>query len=140
MRLHGIDVESYSESHSDEATEGARQYLEAFGCCPELLDALDKLKFKIQEDLARESMRRGRDLRKRRKTMPPPPGAEQPDLPLVIGRCPRCNGLLKGIQLPSCEVKDTGRLFYKECAEPNCIYYSEVLVDDQGDIREVEGG
>jgi len=53
-----------------------------------------------------------------------------------IGIC-SCGGLIVGAQLPGCESRDTGRIFYKECS--SCSYYSE-LFHDGDKYREVEGG
>lgn len=52
---------------------------------------------------------------------------EPVQLPFVVGMCPRCSNIVRGMPLPSCESKKSGRVFYKECA--GCSYYSEVIMD-----------
>jgi hypothetical protein len=59
------------------------------------------------------------------KKEPVKPRFTEPEkLPFVVGVCPKCDSMLGGLPLPSCETKKTGRVFYKECS--SCEYYAEV--------------
>lgn len=62
------------------------------------------------------------------------PGEPRPMAP--VGVC-SCGGLVTGEPLPGCEVRLTGRVFYRECS--SCTYYSELFKVDK-EYKEIEGG
>ena len=51
--------------------------------------------------------------------------AEPGNLPVAIDLCPKCNGILFGAPLPTCEEGETGRHFYAECR--SCGYFHEMF-------------
>jgi hypothetical protein len=55
----------------------------------------------------------------------------------VIGKCPKCTSDMTGFPYPGCEVKKTGRYFYKECTA--CTYYVEIFKRGNK-FTEMEGG
>jgi len=61
---------------------------------------------------------------------------EQPKM-AVIGKCPKCGGILRGEPLPACEVDKTGRSFYKEC--DNCEFFATIWKRSENKFEEVEG-
>lgn len=96
-----------------------------------LKDYLDEVSIDRHTSRARErGSKQKADFKRRR------PPLEPRRLP-VIGTCPRCEGQLLGGALPSCETRDTGRLFYAEC--DSCKYYTETR-RIRGKIVETEGG
>jgi hypothetical protein len=62
---------------------------------------------------------------------------EEDPLPFTVGLCPRCDSVVKGGPIPSCEKRKSGRWFYKECTA--CTYYAEVI-KKRNKFKEVEGG
>ena len=56
---------------------------------------------------------------------------------MVVGICPRCSSKVVGGPIPKCEIKISGRVFYKECSA--CTYYVEIFKKGNKH-REVEGG
>lgn len=55
---------------------------------------------------------------------------------IVIGKCPKCGGWVRGQPVGSCSAKKTGRHFYRECE--SCNYYAEIF-KVRNKFREVEG-
>lgn len=154
MFLNGKDVRRYAMGHSEEAIGGAHQFLEYFGCCPELekmlADLIDEwhemnreraemLRFNAELVRRRETdevIKLGfqRDRAKTVSTRKPCKKeqveeekriVEAPPLFVVIGKCPACDGDLVGEPVPMCERKKSGRNFYAECK--SCTYYYEVF-------------
>jgi hypothetical protein len=56
---------------------------------------------------------------------------------IVIGTCPKCESLVRGMPVAHCETEKSGRTFYKECSA--CTYYSEIF-NKRNKFYEVEGG
>lgn len=137
MLINGIDIEKFSASFEWEVMESVIQYLEVYGCCIELLVGL---KFLKQQRLDRTMKEAERD-RRRRAVKPRGKLTATPVLPALVTPtdfCPRCEAVMMGEQLPSCERADTGRAFYAECSA--CPYYYEMFLDkDTEDYKKIEG-
>lgn len=64
---------------------------------------------------------------------------DDPQLPFVLGLCPECGELMRGLAIPACESRVSARVFYKECTV--CPYYSEIFWDEEKqESKEIEGG
>lgn len=150
MRVNGIDVYRYTRSHNRQVIDGTIQFLQAFGCCGELLEVLarldnerlDKQRIAAEEktlekwDEARRLEEESGCKEKKEKKVRQIP-QEKRSLTTVVGFCPRCKSHLLGEPLPGCETTKSGRVFYKECSA--CTYYSEIF-KKRNKYLEVEGG
>ncbi len=132
------EIDNYFHSFDVEVREGVRQALSYFDCCEDALKILEIMKeYDLENDrkIAEGRGRRARQVRRRK------PEIKEPTAPVaVVGVCGYCEGIVKGMSLPSCEREESGRVFYEECTQ--CDYYKEVLNID-GVITEFsnkEGG
>jgi hypothetical protein len=66
--------------------------------------------------------------------------SNEPPLTVIVGVCPRCKSMMKGMATGTCS-KGAGNFgvmtFYKECGA--CTYYSQIF-KKRNKYREVEGG
>jgi hypothetical protein len=55
----------------------------------------------------------------------------------IIGFCPKCSSIMRGMPMSKCEFEKSGRVFYKECSA--CTYYAEIF-KKRNKFKEIEGG
>ena len=112
-------LEKYVRSHDPRCLHTVVQFLEVAGWSPEVEDWLKKYLRKVRLEGFIVTPK------------------DDSGLAYIDESCPRCDELMQGIRMPACEVRRTGRAYYKECS--SCTYYAEIFVKDGVEV-EIKGG
>jgi len=137
----GVNLELYTAGMNRECLPQIYQFLQLFEWDEKAEKALEYLirKYPAGEVVRSRkisSVQRAREARGAKEQFE---FADYPQLPFVLGACPECGKLMRGVALSGCETEETGRHFYKECTV--CPYYSEVFWDEEKkEAKEIKGG
>jgi hypothetical protein len=149
MKITKKTVGSYSESFDNDQVHAVQQWLDAFGVCGELREAVEEV-ISARQEAARvraegtkvkyEKIMAGKMKEYEQQELMASEESKFPGEPgtlPVIGFCPKCGSYLRGIFVADCEKRKSGRHMIKECG--SCDYYSEIF-KKRNKYIETEGG
>jgi hypothetical protein len=143
------DVQKFVRGYSVDSIHAVQQILQWFGANKKLeriiwsaIKSRQLHKKKLAEIGVNIELEKVTKRKEGKPYHPPVETIREPDdISLVIGMCPRCGRVLKGMPMRPCTKGKGSRFgkltFYKECS--SCPYYSEIF-KRRNKFKEVEGG